>query len=347
MRIAYWTTSCLQPEIEAVSKEVFQLAAHFPDSLLFGISPHYALRASFQRRYVGFHPHFDPLLRILVPYIERRYDISHVYGAPTPWTFYKTLYRKPIVLTVASEIGAPRIEFLNRCRKVLVQTNSYYQTLLALGIEKDKLELLYPGVDLQQYRPRNGTRQQRDTPKVLFASAPRSEEEMKNRGVYLLLQAAEGSRQVQYQLLYRQWGSGYTSLAATKRWLESHSLDNVILTNDIVTDMHRLYSDHNFTIIPYTTADGGKECPMSALEGLACGLPTLISSVAPFAEFVAQHKCGVLFDPTPASLVIAVETGMRQYPELSTNAVKVARRYFSSQQLLERMTQIYEEILSR
>jgi glycosyltransferase involved in cell wall biosynthesis len=347
MRIAYWTTSCLQPEIEAVSKEVFQLAEHFPNSLLFGISPHYALRASLQRRYVGFHPRFDPVLRILIPYIEQRYDISHVYGAATPWTFYKTLHRKPIVLTVASEIGAPRVDFLDRCRKVLVQTNSYYQKLRALGVEGDKLELLYPGVDLQQYRPSCDLRQRKGTPKILFASAPRSEEEMENRGVYLLLQAAEASRQVQYHLLYRKWGSGYSSLAATKRWLESHSLDNVILTDGVVDDMHRLYRNYDFTIIPYTTADGGKECPMSALEGLACGLPTLISSVVPFAEFVTQHKCGVLFEPTPSSLVTAVETGMSQYRELSTNAVNAAQCYFSSRRLLERMTQIYEEILSR
>jgi glycosyltransferase involved in cell wall biosynthesis len=347
MRIAYWTTSCLQPEIEAVSKEVFHLAEHFPNSLLFGVSPHYALCASLKGRYVGFHPRFDPVLRVLIPYIERHYDINHVYGEATPWTFYKTLRRKPIVLTVASETGSVRPDFLNRCRKVLVQTNSFYQKLRALGIEKDNLELLYPGVDLQRYRPRSDLRRQRGRPKILFASAPRSEEEMKDRGVYLLLQAAEASQQIQYHLLYRQWGSGYTSLAATKRWLESRSLDNVILTNDVVGDMHRLYGDYDFTMIPYTTADGGKECPMSALEGLACGLPTLISSLAPFAEFVAQHKCGLVFDPTPSSLVRAVETGMSQYRELSTNAVNAAQRYFSSQRVLERMTQIYEEILAR
>jgi len=347
MRIAYWTTSCLQPEIEAVSKEVFQLAEHFPNSLLFGISPHYALCASLKGRYVGFHPRFDPVLRVIIPYIERHYDISHVYGEATPWTFYKTLRRKPIVLTVASEKGSPRPDFLDRCRKVLVQTNSFYQKLRALGVEKNKLELLYPGVDLPRYRPRSDARQQRGTPKILFASAPRSEEEMKNRGVYLLLEAAKASRQVQYHLLYREWNSGHTSLPATRRWLESCPLENVTLTNSVVAEMHHLYGDYDFTIIPYTTAAGGKECPMSALEGLACGLPTLISSLAPFAEFVAQHKCGVVFDPTPSSLVAAVETGMCQYRKLSTNAVNVAQRYFSSQRLLERMTQIYEEILSR
>jgi L-malate glycosyltransferase len=346
MRIAYWTTSCLQPEIEAVSKEVFQLASYFRNSLLFGISPHYILRASWKNRYVGFHARFDPLLRLIIPLVERLCDISHVYGEATPWTFYKTLRSKPLLLTVASEKIFPRTDFLERCRKVIVQTDSFYQQLRGLGVEKEKLELLYPGVDLQRFRPSINVPQQRRTPKVLFASAPRSKEEMQNRGVYLLLEAAQMNPQVHYHLLYREWSSGYTSLAATAKWLETRDLENVTLTNSTVANMHCLYSNYDFTIIPYTEAKGGKECPTSVVEGLACGLPALISSYAPFAQFVAQHKCGVVFDPTPSSLVAAVEKGMRQYPELSANAVNVSHHYFSLDQLLRKMTQLYREVLS-
>ena len=345
MRVAYWTTACLQPEIEAVSKEVFQLGSHFHGSFIFGVSPHYVFRASWKNRSIGFHSMFDPFLRLIIPVAESTFDISHVYGEATPWTFYKALRFKPLVLTVASEKGVPKNDFLARCRKVLVQTNSYYQKLCALGIEKDKVELLYPGVDLQKFRSRPDAPAHVAKPKVLFASAPRSEQEMQSRGVYLLLEAAKISQEVQYHLLYREWGRGYTSLVATKRWLESNCLDNVTLTNGVVENMHRLYRDYDFTIIPYTTADGGKECPTSAVEGLACGLPALISSLAPFADFVELHKCGVVFDPTPANVVSAIETGMCRYRELSTNAVKAAHRYFSLEHMLERMTEIYQGIL--
>jgi glycosyltransferase involved in cell wall biosynthesis len=347
MRVGYWTTSCLQPEIEAVSKEVFQLASHFHGSFIFGVSPHYVFRASWKDRSIGFHYGFDPLLRLVIPVVERTCDINHVYGDPNPWTFYKSLRSRPLVLTVASGKGLPRADFIARCRKVLVQTNSYFQKLRALGVETDKLELLYPGVDLHKFHPGTRAASRHDNPKILFASAPRSEEEMRNRGVYLLLEAAKISQEAQYHLLYREWRGSYTSLAATRGWLELQRIKNVTLTNSVVKKMHRLYRDYDFTIIPYTTADGGKECPTSAVEGLACGLPVLISSFAPFAEFVDLHKCGVVFDPTPAGVVSAVETGVRQYRELSTNAVNVARRFFSSQRLLERMTQIYEGILSR
>lgn len=345
MRIIYWNTSCLQPEIEAVSKEVFQLARHFRNSLLFGINPHYLFCASVKKKYIGFHPVFDPLLRALIPLVELSGDINHVYGEPTPWTFYKTLCRKPTVLTIASEKSCPQVDFLEHCRKVWVQTDTFYRKLLALGIDQKKVEVLYPAVDLAAFRPSAQVPRGMRTPCVLFATAPRSAEEMTDRGVYLLLQAAKDNSDICYRLLYRPWKRDYTSLAATAQWLKTEQLRNVTLTNGVISNMPRTYSEHHFTVIPYTRPDGGKECPTSLVEGLACGVPVLISSVAPFAYFVAEHRCGVVFEPTPAALVAAVETGMRHYTELSTKAIQTAQRFFSEENMLRKVARVYQEIM--
>ena len=344
MRIIYWNNSCLQPEIEAVSKEVFQLANHFRRSLVFGINPHYLCRASMKKRYIGFHPKFDFLLRLLIPYIERYADINHVYGEPTCWTFYKSLYRKPLVLTIASEKGCVNMDFLDRCRKVVVQTDTFRQKLLALGVEKEKVQVVFPAVDLQTFQPPRQTSKAMKTPRVLFATAPRSAEELAGRGVRLLLQAAQESPDIQYHLLFRPWNSGYTSLETTTQWLATEQLCNVTLTNTAIHDMARVYNDHHFTVIPYTHPAGGKECPTSLIEGLACGVPALISSVAPFAYFVEQHRCGVVFEPTPRGLVSAVELGMRSYTDLSANAVRVAQGFFSEALFFQKMARIYQEL---
>jgi glycosyltransferase involved in cell wall biosynthesis len=184
-----------------------------------------------------------------------------------------------------------------------------------------------------------------ETPQILFASVPRSEEELTNRGVYLLLEAAKKSSDVHYHLLCREWKHGYTSLAAMTKWIRTERLSNTKITNNVVPNMQSAYAKCHFTVIPYIQADGGKECPLSLIEGLACGLPVLISSLAPFSEFVAQHGCGVVFDPTPSNLVAAVENGLRQYRELSANAVNVAHRYFSLDELLQRMECLYQEII--
>jgi glycosyltransferase involved in cell wall biosynthesis len=337
--------SCLQPEIEAVSREVFQLARYFRNSLIFGINAHYLCRYSVKKRYIGLNPKFDPALRVLIPLLELFSDINHVYGEVCPWIFYKTLKRNPLVLTIASEKGCPRLDFFDHCQKIIVQTETLRKKILALGLEENKVELLYPGIDLSRFRPTGRRPDVIDHPKVLFATAPRSQEEMEARGVNLLLEAAKASPDIHYRLLYRQWKNGYTSLQPTENLIASQRLENVTLTNSISDDMPSIYNEHHFTVIPYTRSDGGKECPNSLVEGLSCGLPVLISSVSPFAYFVEEHECGVVFDPTASCLVTAVETGVDRYQELVNNAIKIAKTYFSQEKLLARIEEIYCEIL--
>jgi glycosyltransferase involved in cell wall biosynthesis len=345
VRILYWNTSCLQPEIEAVSREVFQLAARFPGSLILGVSPHYSFRHSRRGRFVGFHPRFDPFLRVLFPLIERTGDISHVYGEPSPWIFHKTLRRRPIILTVASEKGGLVPEFLHRCTRIVAQTEGFRKRLLALGLAPERVELIYPGVDLKRFTPA-GERPLGPT-RILFASAPRTRTEMGPRGVELLLEAAREMPDVRLRLLFRLWNTGYDSLAATEAMIARDGLTNVTLTNSTVDDMAAVYREHHFTVIPYTAPDGGKECPNSLVEGLACGVPALISSVSPFAGFVESNRCGVVFKPTPGALAKAVEVGMSDWGALSRAARQAAECHFSFDGVLERYANLYAACLKR
>ena len=334
----------MEPEIEAVSKEVFQLARHFPQSLLFGVSPHYRFRFSFCERYVGFHPTFDPMLRLLIPLVERYADINHVYGEPCPWIFYKTVKRRPLILTIASEKGAGNMEFFERCHTIIVQTETYRRKLLSWGIEENKVELLYPGVELSRFSTISQRKKLQGKPTLLFATAPRSVEEMEGRGVNLLLETAKENADIHYRFLYRPWRTGYTSLEPTQTYIERHALTNVTLTNHIVRHMPDVFKESHFVVIPYTSPEGGKECPNSLVEGLVCGLPALISSASPFSYFIEQYRCGVVFDPTPSGLVAAVEQGARHYHELSTNAINASRQHFSQEDVYKKLSDIYRKV---
>jgi glycosyltransferase involved in cell wall biosynthesis len=343
-RIIFWSISCLEPEIEAISKEVFQLAKLFSKSVIFSINPNYLLRFSLKKNYIGFHPALDPLLRLIIPSVEKLSDINHIYGDLCPWTFYKTLRRKPLVLTIASEKGELRQDLLERCQKIIVQTEILRERILALGVAEKKVEILYPSVDLSRFKPIDSILDIKSSPRVLFTSAPRSKQELHARGVYLLLEAAKLNQDIHYHFLYRQWKIGYTSLKATENYLSRVELNNIALTNEVVTNMPDVYNANHFTVIPYTHAHGGKDCPNSAIESLCCGRPVLISSACPFSSFVEEHACGIMFDPTPASLVDAVEAGMKQYNTLAKNAFTIAQKYFSQAHYLSRMQQIYQEL---
>jgi glycosyltransferase involved in cell wall biosynthesis len=345
-RVLYWNTACLEPQVEAVSKELFQLAAHFPKSRLFAVSPHARFRFERGGRVVVVHPAFDPLLRVAIPLAERLGNISHVYGEVSPWIFHRTLRRNPLVLTVASEKGRMVPAFLERCRTIVAQTRGFARRLVESGVPERKVRWIPPGVDLARFRPR--AREAADdapggAPRILFASAPRTAEEMGPRGVHVLVAAARANPGLRFRLLYRAWARGYTSLEPTRRAVRD--LPNVELTNGAVGDMARVYPAYDFAVIPYTDPGGGKECPNSLLEGLACGVPALVSARAPFAEYVAECGCGVVFEPTPEGLAEAVSTGMAKLPALRANARAAAERDFDLRSVLTSYEQIYEECL--
>jgi glycosyltransferase involved in cell wall biosynthesis len=340
VRVTYWTTAPLEPLIEAVSQEVEDLARHF-DGRVFAVNPHLSLKIRNRGRILGFNPSFDPLLRLLVPALEWRADLNHVYTESAPWLFHKTLRRKPIVFTIASEKGAPLPQFLERCAAIVAQTPGMVRKLLDLGVKQQQLRLIYPGVDLQALRPRSETAP-RGAPRILLATFPRSSPELEERGVLFLLEIARRYPEFHFSLLSRPWRTGGTALDEVKNLVATRALNNVAILEGVQSDMRKVYLEHDFTVIPYTVADGGKECPRSLVETLACGVPVLISDVAPFSEFVREQQCGETFGLDAAGFAAAVERASSRYSLLSTNAATCARMHFDIRNTTRAYSGIYD-----
>lgn len=340
MNIAYWSTACLEPRIEAVSQEVLQLAEAFPRSWVFSVNPHLGVRWSLRQRLFGVSPRLSVLMRLVAPVCERAFRLSHVYGDMTPWVYHKALGSRPVIHTVTQDSGSPVLEFLERSAAVVVQSDATFERLLSLGVQREKLHLKLPAMDLTRFQP--GLEPRRSPTRILFATAPRTVEEMAGRGVHLLLAAAKLLPEVVFRLLYRTWATGYTSLEPTRAGIVASELKNVELTDTVTEDMSTEYRACDFTIIPFTQRAGGKECPNSALESLACGVPVLVSRACPFSRFVAENDCGVVFDPTPQALVHAISVGRERWRELSRRARLAAEKHFDVRQLVEFYRGLYE-----
>lgn len=340
MRINYWTTAPLEPGIEAISKEVADLADHFEGRIL-AVNPHLSLRAERRARVLGFHPRWDPLLRLLIPVLERRGDINHVYAEVSPWLFHKTLRRRPIVLTIASEKGEVVPGFLERCSTIVVQTQAMARSLAKRGVEPARVRLIYPGIDLDAFRPREDLSPAM-RPRVLLATFPRTAEEMDERGVSFLLETAAQCPHIDFSLLSRPWRSGGTAAERTRQLIDERGLTNVTLIEGAQQDMRALYLRHDFTVIPFTTPEGGKECPRSLVETMACGVPVLISEAAPFSVFVRERQCGAVFPLTAQGFAAAVEAAMSDYSRISGNAVRESRASFDMRSMLKAYADIYE-----
>lgn len=345
MKIAYWSTACLEPRYEAVSQEISRLAREFPGSWVFAASRHVWARFSFRDRCAGFHTSLDPFLRVVIPLLERAFDVSHVYGGLTPWIFHKTLRSRPVIHTVTQDSASVVEEFLERSAAVVVQTEPARERLIRLGVPTEKVHLRYPGIDLQQFRPAaaRGT-PPAGAPRILFCTAPRSAEEMEARGVHLLLETAQRRPDLSFRFLYRTWRSGYTSLEATRRIIREKGIQNVGLTDGIVEDMAECYRQSDFSVIPFLTREGGKECPNSALESLACGVPVLVSRACPLARFLEENGCGVAFEPNPESLCLAVSRGLAEWAQLSRAARMTAEKHLERGRLFKFYAKLYEDV---
>lgn len=340
MRINYWTTAPLEPAIEAVSKEVFELAAHFGGRTL-AVNPHLSLRIEQFGRVLGFSPRWDPLLRLAIPLLERTGDVNHVYAEVSPWVFHKTLRRRPIVLTIASEKGELVPEFLARCTTLVVQTRGMQGVLERAGIEAARVRLIYPGIDLASFQPRAATPPNR-RPRVLLATFPRTAEELAERGVLFLLQVAREYPDFEFSLLSRPWRTGGTAAEHTRGLIAAGNLTNVTLLEGARDDMRSVYLQHDFTVIPFTTPEGGKECPRSLVETMACGVPVLISEAAPFSAFVRERQCGEVFALDPQGFAQAIGAALSRYSVLSENAVRESHAQFDMRATMKAYAEIYE-----
>lgn len=346
MRISYWTTACLDARIEAVSKEVRDLSTCFRPSSVLAVSQHFRLPLSWSREGTRVRPGLQPLLRQLMPALELRGDLNHVYAEVVPEGFLGALGRRPTLMTIASEKGEPLPAFLAGCAAIVVQTRAMAQRLVAAGCDAARVRLIYPGVDLSRFRGPPRAAPPPGPVRLLFATFPRHAGELDGRGVELLLEAAARLPQVQFELVSRPWRGGATALDAVKARLARRSAANVELLEGLQQDMSACFARSTFTVIPYTRADGGKECPRSLVESLACGVPVLVSRAAPFSAYVRERGCGVVFDGDVDGLRAAIEAGRADYVRLSARAADCAREDFDLQATLLAYRSLYEQVLA-
>lgn len=341
-KIIYWTTACLEPDIEAVSKEVAALASHFSPALIFSVNPHIKFKVSYRNRWIGFNPAFYPMLRLLIPFIELWGDVNHVYGEISPWIYHKAL-RKRSILTVASEKGALIPEFVRACTHVTVQTEQMAERLIRAGVDRKKVRLIYPmvAVDLDTTEAKHLSPPTPERVKILFATAPRTREELKARGVLLMLETAAANPGFHFTFLFRKWATGYTSLEETQDLIRKKGVGNIRVLNENVTDMGAFYRSHHFTIAPYTTSDGGKECPNSLLESLAWGTPVLLSAASPFRRFVNTNGCGVTFEPDVNGLTDAVTDGITVWEFLKSKSDIAVSELCSKEKVVKEFMSVY------
>jgi glycosyltransferase involved in cell wall biosynthesis len=336
-RIAYWT-SAFEPDMEAISAEIALLRKRFPSSVAWGLSHRHWLRLS---RKKGFclNPRLQLLFRTLTRVLEPAFQLNHVFGSVGDWFYLEGSRRRPTILTVAANGPPVHKSLLDRINRFVVECPPGRTVLERLGIDANRIQLIFPPVDVRRFSPNGAPGSGPFT--ILFASSPDVRSWLEARGVPQILDAAALRPEMRFRLLWRPWGD---SLSQVRQWIAERGLYNVELVVGRFPDMASQYQGAHLTVALFTDMERCKAAPNSLVESLACGRPVVTTPQVGLAELIHQHRAGIICEPNGAALADSLDHLRREWPHYSTRARNLAERCFSTEQFVDGYEKLYQKL---
>lgn len=337
--VRYWLFN-YEPYWEAVSKEIDTLVDGLGDGLAGSVVGLNVRDRTFRWR--G-SPKQVPLPQALalLPLLDGHAagpGINHLFASASERWLASMLLRRGAVLTVAKgsssmgaiERNAPR---LRRFRAVVVQSERDRDLMLQLGVARESLRLIRPGIPLAPYRAASGPFT------ILFASSPFAADDFLTRGVQLMIRVAARLPEVRFLFAWR--GRAREKL---HRLIREAGAANVEVRDGVIGDMGAVYDEVHAAALPALEHRSFIAAPRSGLEALARGKPLLVSSYVSLAESVERAGAGVVFRPTSEGLEAAVIRLRDGYETYRQAAQPYIARHFSPDIHLELHRRLYHAL---
>jgi glycosyltransferase involved in cell wall biosynthesis len=337
-RVSYWT-GIWEPRREAISKEVAWLrSALDPRAIVVSFTPQRTrlllrekvLRLNF-RRWLS--------LRSAALALERTGDVTHVFGGVgSVGHFLHVLGRRPILMTAVIPGGPLAPELYARVARFVVESRGLAATLTGAGVPADRIDIIYPPIDLQQYSPQVSPPAGRF--RLLFASSPSEPGEIDQRGVGLLIDLARLRPEIDIIVAWRRWGrvADARSIVASRM-----PPSNFKVEEGDQADMCAIYRGVHATVCCFE-AGYGKAAPNSLVEGLASGLPALVSDSCGIADLIGEWQAGVVTPRSAEALATGLDDLQRRYDAIRGAARRLAEAEFDSRRAASRYAGLYRAL---
>lgn len=328
------------PQWEAVSKEIASLRSGLDgelDGYLLSINDKvFGLNLRGREKRVPL-PHGLPLYP-LAKWYASRFDINHLFASAGERWLTPMLSHHNGVLTVAKDTATLRgldrnRQALMKLRAVVVQGERDHEVLRQLGVRKEALWLIRPGIPMAPYREAGSPFT------ILFASSPLNAADFLSRGIYLITAVAALLPEVRFLLIWRTH-----HLAKLERIVASAGVTNVVIRSGVVDDMAAVYDGVHAAVLPGLEHRSFIPCPRSGLEALAHGKPLLLSHLVSLAPSVARSDAGVAFEPTREGLKAAILQLQAGYPAYQSNTQRYVAENFSPSKHLELYRRLYQSL---
>jgi glycosyltransferase involved in cell wall biosynthesis len=279
-------------------------------------------------------------LRAAALLIERRGDMSHVFGGLDASHYLALLGRRPILFTAAIPAPPLPLRMYERVAHFVVESSALERALLDAGVSSERVTTIYPAVDLTRYAaspPPPGRF------RLLFASTPADPAELEQRGIGLLIDVARACPEIDVVLLWRRWGD---TTAAMAEIAFRQPPANLRIEHGDAADMAAIYRAAHATVCCFEKGFG-KSAPNSVIEGMASARPALVTDTCGIADLVAESGAGVVTPRTVAGLVEGLAQLQRGYAAAAGRARGLAEEHFDRSRALRRYAQIYDAVAAR
>ncbi len=132
-----------------------------------------------------------------------------------------------------------------------------------------------------------------------------------------------------------------------KKIAELNLADKVIYL-ETYAKMENLYNLADIFIFPIEKMTGKFDIPLTVLEAMASGLPTIISEIDPLAEAIQYPDSALLLkEKSPEELsskILKILQNKKLENKLRTNARKNTESFFDIEECVEKYKQLYEKI---
>jgi len=335
-RVTYWT-GIWEPTREAISKEVQTLRrAVQPSAPVVSLSAGQKSSIVARDRVIRLAGARWKTFRAAAALIEPLGNVTHAFGAMDAWHLLTALGRRPIIFTTVLAGSPLQAALYEKVAVFAAESEPLAADLRRAGVGADRIRVIYPGVNLAEYRP--VSRASRNRFHILFASAPSDPGEFGARGIPLLVEMARLCPEIDVTLLWRPWGDQH---AARRAFANLNPPQNIRMDARQVDDMASVYHEADAVACLYEPGFG-KSCPNSIIEALSCGVPALVSETCGIGGLISRDGAGLATTRNPADVAEAARTLRREHTRFTAAARRVAERHFDVRQFVDAYARLYE-----
>lgn len=336
-RVTYWTGTW-DPQREAISKEIEALRQlHASPAPVVAFSSGNRTGVDLQKRVIKLSGNRWIAFRACAAIGELVGAVTHAFGRVDAWPIFRSLGRRPFIFTAVADGPPLNPAMYRRARVFVAESEPLAAALVDAGVQRQDIRIIYPGVDLAHFAP---TPLPAGTFRILFASSPSEPSEIGPRGLGLLVELARRHADVEFVVLWRNWGDVRNGLDALKALAPP---DNFRVEELGSRQMRDVYGAVHATICLFDTRVG-KSCPNSIVEGLACGRPALIADTCDIARLVSSANAGIAGARTIDAISEGLITLRAGCAELGKNARALAETHFDVNDFCRKYKAMYHEL---